>query len=129
MDYGVSFKKYSTIGGIINLIIFSVAFVLLWLKYNRVPKEFKEKEFNNINIILFLGIAGFVIYSCRFYALAMERVAYYFLPSFCILFAEGLTGLNKKRLPDFFILFLLLSCVLFLYRSTDALSTYNFIWE
>lgn len=129
MDYGVSSRNYSTIGGIMNLAIFSLAFILLWLKYRHSPKEFKKKEFSNIHIFVFLSIAGFVIYACRFYALAMERVAYYFLPSFCILFAESLTGLNKKRLPDFFILFLLLSCALFLYRSTISLSTYNFIWE
>ncbi len=128
MNYGESLNRYSNIGGVINLFVFSLAFILLLIKYRHTPKDFKTQEFERLNIFVFLGIAGFTIYACRFYALAMERVAYFFLPAFCILFAEGLTNHNKKRLPDLFILFLILSCALFLYRSTDSLSTYHFIW-
>lgn len=128
MNYGSSTNKYSTIGGIINLFIFALSFILLWAKYRHTPKNFRETEFNNLHIFVFLGIIGFVLYTCRFYALAMERVAYYFLPAFCILFADGLTTHTKKRLPDLFMLFLILACGLFLYRSIDSLSTYHFVW-
>lgn len=126
MDYGERGAS-SLIGGLINIFIYVVAFVLFYYKYKMSP-SFKEERMDRLSIFIFLSIIGFVLYVCRFYALAMERVAYYFLPAFCIIFAEGLTTFESKRIKDFPVLFVLLSVALFLYRSNTSLGTYNCIW-
>lgn len=128
MNYGKNESEFSNIGGIINIIIFLIGFFFIYIKYRHSPTNNKNNEFKNLSPIIFLCIIGFVLYACRFYTLAMERVAYYFLPAFCILFAEGLTNYNKKRIPDLFLLFMLLSVCLFLYRSTNSLGNYSSIW-
>lgn len=128
MDYGQS-GSYSALGGIISIAVYCIAFILLLAKYRKAPNELKEKEFNNLSLIVLLAIVAFVIYICRFYALALERVAHYFLPAFCIIFAEGLTNHNNKRIPDFTFFFFILSIVLFLYRSQTSLGLYHPIWR
>lgn len=128
MNYG-NRGAASALGGIITIIVYIISFVLIWQKYCKTPKELKETEFGNLSFIILLSIAAFVIYLCRFYALALERVAYYFLPAFCILFAEGLTDINKKRITDFTFFFVLLSVALFLYRSNSSLGYYRPIWR
>ena len=128
MNYGESVKEYSSIGGIINIAVFTICFLLAYMKYRNVGYRNPECKPQQLNVIVLLCIAGFVIYACRFYALAMERVAYYFLPAFCVLFSEGLTTHTKKRIPDMFLLFLVLSVFLFLYRSTTSLGVYASIW-
>ncbi len=128
MNYGQT-GSASSLGGIISIIIYTLAFVLLLAKYRKAPLEIKTNELNQISFIVLLSITAFVIYICRFYVLALERVAYYFLPAFCILFAEGLTNHNKKRIPDFTFFFVILATVLFLYRSSSSLGLYHPIWK
>ncbi len=126
MNYG--YESYSSLGGIINLVIYILAFFLVYIKYKNSPTKIKEAEFENLGLIIFLSIIAFVLYACRFYTLALERVAHYFLPAFCILFAEGLTNHNKKRITDFTFFFFILSISLFLYRSNTSLGEYTSIW-
>lgn len=126
MEYGDGGAP-SVIGGLINIAVYIIAFILLANKY-KATFDFKEKEMDKLSIIVFLSIIGFVLYVCRFSALAMERVAYYFLPAFCIIFAEGLTTFENKRIKDMPVLFVLLSVALFLYRSNTSLGIYSCIW-
>lgn len=126
MEYGKR-GAASAIGGLINVAIYIFAFILLYNKYKK-PSEFKEKELDKLSIIVYLAITAFVIYICRFYALAMERVAHYFLPAFCIIWADALTTHEGKRIKDLPALFVLLSVALFLYRSNTSMGSYNCVW-
>lgn len=128
MTYG-NRGAVSVLGGIISIVVYSIAFILIFGKYRNLSSELKEKELDALSFVVLLSIAGFSIYCCRFYALALERAAYYFLPSFCILFADGLTDHNQKRIPDFTFFFVILSIMLFLYRSTTSLGLYHTIWN
>lgn len=128
MEYGTR-GAGPAIGGIISIIVNAIAFILIVAKYQKVPYDLKEETFNKISLITFISIAAFVIYLCRFYALALERVAHYFLPAFSILFAEGLNTHEKKRIPAFTFFFVILSVILFLYRSNTSLGFYRPIWR
>ena len=128
MEYGARGAR-SAIGGIISIIVNAIAFILIAAKYQKASHDLKEETFNNTSLMIFISIAAFVIYLCRFYALALERVAHYFIPAFSILFAEGLTTHGKKRIQDFTFFFVILSVVLFLYRSNTSLGFYRPFWR
>ena len=119
MNYGTveSSNEISALGGIINIIINTICFIFIYFlqKNNSIQLLNNRKEYRNFYI--YLGIVTLVLYSMRFYVLAMERVAFYLLPIFTVLYAEVFNEkIMTKNLQLFQIGFVLISIALFIWR-------------
>jgi len=132
-DY--STYKGTPLGGIINIVIFSLILLLFNLAYrdNRIAVlEGKSEcnEMDNYHSEVFLSVLCLTIYSLRFYVLALERVSFYFIIPFSVLISVGIkrSDNNKVRMLTT-LTFVVLSIVLFLERCNNTFGNYVSIWS
>jgi len=130
MDYGPDYIFSTVVGGIINLSIMAMAFVFLYFVYGNTKDEAKRQRLNSISPIIYMGMVGIIVYGLRFHVLALERIAYYFIPAFCILMPEGIVGMSSGKTENVIprILFVVLAIVLFWVRCNHTFGPYNSIW-
>lgn len=127
-DYQTGFV-WSYTGGIINIIIYTFSIFLCILSAYK-----KSSNIDRVTSILnFAGVVGVSIYSLKFEALVMERIAMHFLTVIPLLFAKGISEIKLKTKSEHVMLnvFLVIMCVvLFVYRvRTDTIIDYEFFWQ
>ncbi len=129
MGYGSGYQFTSYTGALINIGVDVTTMLMLLLKYKNTDKKYTQIELEKISVLVFMGIIALMLYVCRFYVLALERVAYYFIPAYIILIPEGLAKKTDKwRISKLSFLFVACAVLLFLIRSRSSLGTYNSIW-
>lgn len=118
----------SAIGGVINLIIFLFCFILLFFRQKNNFIRLLDSKTDYRHFYIYIGIIAIILYALRFYVLALERVSFYFVPIFSILYGEIFTDeINDKESLTIKILFIFLSLILFMWRFYPLIGGYRTI--
>ena len=124
MDSSYTGGSSTSLGGLINIVIY---FGIVYLALNGRNNSHENKslmEVSNDNYVLFASILGASLYVLRFYVLALERIAFYFLPFMSILFGEALEKQKIFPKPILNLIAILLIVMLYYTRLGHTFGEY-----
>lgn len=83
-DMGYSKAAGGSLGALINLTIFLFFLYELYILARRPSSLLKEGiEEKSLSVVVYMSLASVALYAMRFVVLALERVAFYFIPALC----------------------------------------------
>ena len=125
------------LGPIVNLVIYVISLVLLHMgrgnihNYDELIHNYNGRyvqKLSTFNIVFYMGLVAVIIYSFMFFATALQRVAYYFIPVLSVLIAEGVAGLKlQKERNLFYVIYIIFGILLFVYR-VRLWTPYNIVY-
>jgi hypothetical protein len=124
LDYGTNNSRIAALGGIISFAIYLLTFWLLHLSKQNGTLHPPDP------LVILLGITGCGLYMLRFSVLAIERIAFYFLPAYIVLFPEAIRFEKDIRTHSLvYLAFVSLFIFLLYYRISHTMGAYIPFWS